>query len=188
MELKQITLRLDAAADIMFDRFIDHSGEARPAEQKLYLDQESRLVLPQDNIDAFLFGEDPMGCAKAFEGKRNKEYLRIGKSHVFVNDSVLLFEQKGKPIVVKGQVIDDSRFYIKLAGGRTKQGARSIKQEAKPRPVLRMPWTLTVHLTLAQNSLIDETKLFNWFTMGGIQIGLGTWRPNYGRFFVSINE
>lgn len=184
MDIREIKVVVEGAADIMFDRFIDHSAEARPAEQKLYLDEQNRLVLPADNIDAFLFGEDPMGCAKAFEGKKAKEYLRVGKSHVFVKEPLALFSQNGKPVVVKGPVAEDKRFYIKLSGGRTKQGARSIKQEARPRPVFRLPWALHFTLMLAQNTLIDETKLFNWLTVGGIQIGLGTWRPNYGRFFV----
>ncbi len=110
----------------------------------------------------------------------------MGKSHVFVKEPLILLEREGEPVTVKGRIEEDERFYIKLAGGRTKQGSRSIKQEARPRPALRMPWSLTFTLLLAQNTLIDETKLFNWFTVGGIQIGLGTWRPNYGRFFVKM--
>lgn len=167
----------------MFDRFIDYSDH--PPEQKLYLTDDNALVLPQDNIVAFLFGEDPAGCAKAFEGKRAKPYIRVGNSHVFIKESVAPFTRDGKPI--KFDSFDDSDlWYIKESSGRTKQGARSIKQEVKPRPVLRLPWSLKFTIILVKNELIDETKLYNWFVSGGIQIGFGTYRPRYGRFNVEM--
>jgi hypothetical protein len=184
MDIKKLLLQLDGLADIMFDKFIDYSTEKRPPEQKLYLGAKNEIVLPGENILAFLFGEDPAGCAKAFEGKKAKEYLRIGNSHVFVEEDFIPFLRGEDSIIFKG--FENESMYLKYAGGRTKQGARSIKQEIKARPVLRLPWMLRFHIILVKNVLIDETKLFNWFTIGGIQIALGTWRPRYGRFAVEI--
>jgi hypothetical protein len=187
MDIRTIGIELEGLADIMFDRFIDYSTEKRPPEQKLYLREDNAIVMPGENILAFLFGEDPAGCAKAFEGKRAKEYLRIGNSHVFVQEDLILFERDEKPMKFSGFGPEEV-LYLKHASGRTKQGSRSIKQEIKARPVLRLPWALRFHVNLVKNQIIDETKLFNWFTMGGIQIALGTWRPRYGRFSVKVME
>ena len=53
---------------------------------------------------------------------------------------------------------------------------------------MRHPWTLDFNITLIKNNLIDETKLFNWFITGGMQISLGTYRPRFGRFTVDTWE
>ena len=50
MEVKNIRVKLGSLSDIMFDRFIDHSKEKRPADQKLYLAENNIVVLPAENI------------------------------------------------------------------------------------------------------------------------------------------
>ena len=183
MELTIIDVRLDSLADIMFDRFIDHSKEKRPAEQKLYLFKGNKVVLPAENIVAFLFGEHPPGCAKAFEARRGKEYIRMGLSHVFIDPVIIPFLCNDKQIVFKK--FNGEYTYIHQGSGRTIQGSRSIKQEIKDRPVLCHPWSLEFKISLVKNALIDETKLYNWFVSGGILISLGTYRPRFGRFEVA---
>ncbi len=182
MEITKIKLTLQGLADIMFDRFIDHSKDKRPPEQKLYLVEDNKVVLPQANIEAFLFGENPQGCAKAFEGKQGKEYIGMGMSHVSIEESFIPFIVDGKELRFDG--FNGVLWIHQGTGGRTKQGSLSIKQEAKPRPVLKVPWFLNFTLTLVENTIINETKLYNWFVRGGIEIALGTYRPRWGRFSV----
>lgn len=181
MELTKIKVQLNSLADIMFDRFIDYSFEKRPPEQKLYLGEGNVLVLPQDNIIAFLFGENPAGCAKAFEGKQGKTYIRIGQSHVFIDEPMILFLTEGKPVIYQNF---DNQLWIHRGAPRTKKGSLSIKTEMKERPVLKHPWSLCFGITVVKNNYIDETKLYNWFVMGGMQIALGTYRPRWGRFSI----
>jgi len=182
MEITKIAVELEALSDIMFDRFVDYSEEKRPPDQKLYLGEDNALVLPQENIYAFLFGENPMGCAKAFEGKQGKTYIRIGQSHMFVDEPLIPFlDDGGKPIMFGGF---DGKIWIHKGSPRVKKGSLSIKTETKERPVLKMPWNLTFGLAVIKNNYIDENKLFNWFTLGGMQIALGTYRPRWGRFSV----
>lgn len=182
MKITKIEATISGIAGIMFDKFIDHSKESRPAEQKLYLTDKNQVVLPTENLIAFLFGDNPMGCARALEGKRGKEYLRVGQSHVFFDGDYLSFKRNGKPIKFNG--FDDKSMSIYKSAPRTLQGSRSIKQEIKDRPLLHTPWELTIKIGVAENNLIDETKLFNWFTVGGILISLGTYRPRFGRFTI----
>jgi len=185
MEITRIKARLAALSDIMFDRFIDYSEEKRPPEQKLYLGEGNALVLPQDNIIAFLFGENPAGCAKAFEGKQGKTYIRIGQSHVFIDKPLIPFTAEEEPVIFDGF---NGKLWIHHGAPRVKKGTLSVKTEMKERPVLKAPWELTFTLTVIKNNYIDENKLFNWFTVGGMQIALGTYRPRWGRFAVDIWE
>lgn len=103
-------------------------------------------------------------------------------SHVFIKETLIPFMVDDKEVIFDG--FKGNLWIHEGTGGRTKQGSLSIKQEAKPRPVLKMPWFLNFTLTIVENVLIDETKLFNWFTRGGIEIALGTYRPRWGRFSV----
>jgi hypothetical protein len=182
MEVEKIDVRLDGLSDIMFDRFINHDKESRPPEQKFYLDGENRVVLPADNVMFFMFGEHPAGTAKWVEGTKGKKFIQVGLSHVFVDPLVLPFTKKENPVFF--DKFDNENFAVYWAAGRTKQGSLSIKQELKPRPILKLPWSLNFTLTVIKNALIDETKLYNWFVIGGMQIGLGTYRPRFGRFEV----
>jgi len=183
MEITEIDVRLDSLADIMFDRFIDHSKDERPPEQKLYLFRGNKLVLPAENIVSFLFGDDPPGCAKAFEGKKGKEYIRAGLGHVFINPVFIPFLRDEKEVIFKGFDVD--YMYLHEGSGRTKQGSRSIKQPMKKRPVFCHPWSLEFKISVVKNSFIDETKLYNWFVRGGILISIGTYRPRFGRFEIA---
>jgi len=183
---KTITVVLEGLSDFMFDRFFGHEKGDRPPEQKLYLGQNNQLVLPSENIWAMLFGENPPGCAKAFEGKGNKEFIRVGQAHLAIEPSLIPFMRGDKPIIFRE--FDKEFFYISEFAPRTKQGVLSIKQELKKRPVLMRPWNLSFQVILIENDKINDNRLFNWFTRGGIEIGLGTYRPRYGRFSVTHFE
>jgi hypothetical protein len=182
LEIIKINAKITGISDIMFDKFIDHSKGKRPPEQKLYLAEGNKVVFPQDNLVSFLFGETPAGCAKAFEGKKCKEYIRMGMSHVFIEEPLIpFFDGNDEEIVFDGF---KDNFWIHKGAPRTKSGSLSIKQEVKERPVLKMPWSLLFTITVVKNVIISETKLFNWFMVGGMQIAIGTYRPRWGRFEV----
>jgi len=184
--ITKIKVGLVGLAEIMFDKFTDYSKEQRPPEQKLYLSDGNALVLPQSNIEAFLFGIDPKGCAMTFEGKKCKEYRTIGMSHVFIDEALIPFTADGKPVTFKD--FNGKQFWVHEGAPRGGTGSGRVKQEMKKRPVLKMPWALNFTLTVVKNPLIDEQKLFNWLTLGGIQIALGTYRPRWGRFAVETWE
>lgn len=185
MELTKISVKLSGLSDLLFDRFIDYSGEKRPPEQKLYLADGNLLVIPSANIDAFLFSENPQGCAKAFEKKAGKEYIRIGLGSVSVLPMLIpVLGKDDEEIIFKG-FDGDSRWWMVEQGGRTKKGSLSIKQEAQKRPALKLPWSVRFQIMLIKNDKIDTTKLYNWFTKGGIEIGLLNYRPKFGRFEIA---
>lgn len=186
METTKIEVRLEGVAPIMFDKFVDHSKEKRPPDQKMYLAAGNKLVLPAENIYAFLFSENPMGAAKSMEGKAGKEFIRYGQASIFIDPiEIPILDGKNKPVVFDDPKFEKGRFLIWLSGGRTKLGSLSVKQEAQPRPYLTLPWSVEFMVTLLLNKKIDSTKLENWFKEGGIVVGLGTYRPRFGRFIVT---
>jgi hypothetical protein len=185
LEITKIEVTLAGLSDLLFDRFIDHSAEKRPPEQKLYLAKGNALMLPGANIESFLFRQlAPVGCALAFEGKQGKHYRAVGAAHVLVDQSLIPVMHVEKPAVFKA--FGEDGFYIVNGAPITKSsGGAVIKQENNPRPCLALPWSISFSITLVRNTLINETKLFNWFAAGGVQIALGNWRPRYGRFEVT---
>jgi len=179
-----IDVTLEGVAPIMFDKFIDHSKDDRPPEQKLYLDTGNKAVIPAENIYSFLFGENPQGAIRAMQGKQGKEGVRYGQSHILIDPVLIPFlDENGKQIIFSG--FENGKFAIWLSAPRTKSGSLSIKQEIKPRPYLKLPWLLELKITLIKNIKIDSIKLENWFRACGITIGLGTYRPRFGRFIVT---
>jgi len=184
MDLFKVDIKLSGLSDILFDRFIDHSKDIRPPEQKLYLTDGNKVVLPCTNIDSFLFGEKPPGCVKAFCSKGSKEFLRVGMSHLNISPGLIhFFDDEEKDIVFDG-FDEHSKFWILNQPANTQKGSSVIKQEAKPRPAMKLPWNLKFTITIIKNNVIDTTKLYNWFVKGGMEIALCNYRPRFGRFEV----
>jgi hypothetical protein len=182
--VEAINVQLDGETAIMFDKFVGQEKDTRPPEQKYYYDTEGNIVLPAENIYAFLFGENPPGCAKT-EGKQSKQFIRMGLAYLIVEPEYILFQRDAQNITFTGfdkTLLDISEFSprVKMAGGL------SIKQNVKKRPLILPPWTLNFTIKLMNNELIDKVRLFNWFSSGGKIIGLGTYRPRFGRFSVTF--
>lgn len=178
MEITRVNVEISGLADIMFNRFYDHSKVIRPPEQLLYYGQDNEVVFPADNMRSFLFGEKPPGCAKTMEGKKSKDFIRWGQGHIHIDPLNIPFKTAGEPVIFKG--VENGLFYVHTAAPRT----NGIKQEAIDRPVLRLPWELEFNITIVENPLVDQIRLYNWFVMGGLLIAIGNYRPVYGRFEV----
>lgn len=186
LQLTKIDVKLQGIAPVLFDRFTDYSQDVKPPEQKLYLGAGNVVCMPGANItEGLLFGKEPGGAAKVFEGKKWADYIRMGLSHVFIDPVDVPFQRNGKPVILGEQGCKDEGWEIVMKAGRTKKGSLSIKQPPRPRPALLLPWELAFTITLLKNDIIDETKLLNWFTRAGLLIALGTYRPTYGRFTVA---
>jgi hypothetical protein len=174
---------------ILFDRFIDMSADDRPADQKLYLNEENVVGVPAENIWSFLFAEKPGGCAKRFEGKKGSEYLMVGQSHISITPEFIPFIRDGKPIIFgrfdESGIDPLSGMKVLKHKGLLKKGTQVVPCP-KTRPCLPTPWELEFTVSLYENRLITMTKLFNWMSRGGIEISLGTYRPRFGRFTVEM--
>lgn len=185
LQMQKVEVCLQGLSDIMFDRFYDHSKNERPPEAKMYYDpdrSDNAVVMPAENIWSFLFAELNQGCARKFEGKKGKEYLAFGQSHIAITPEYIPFSVDKKPIIFK-EFGDKFRIFQQSAPTKL-SGGGMIKQEAKKRAILKMPWELEFTLTIFKNDRVDADKMFEWFQKGGILIGFGTYRPRFGRFSI----
>ena len=174
---------------ILFDRFIDMLADERPPDQKLYLDNQDQVGLLSENLWTFLFSEKPDGAAKRFEGRRWAEFLMAGQVHTGISPEFIPFMRDGKPIIL-GKFDED--------GVDKKSGIKVFRHKAlirkgpliipcsKQRPCLSTPWEMRFEVTIFGNRIINMTKIFNWFERGGVEIGLGRYRPWFGRFMVEM--
>lgn len=189
MEIKEVLIEvtLSGLAPLMFDRFFDHSGEERQPEEKLYLERgTNKLVMPAKNLEAFLTGERPPGAIKITEKKKANDYLPYVKGHVsFTQSAFPILDGDDQAIIFKDFT---GQFEVDISSPRVIKSGLSIKQPPKKRPVLNLPWGIKLVLRLVETPLskgkITSEKLHAWFAIGGLVVGLGTYRPLYGRFQV----
>lgn len=186
LEIQQFQVQLNSLAPIMFDQFYDHSKAERPPEEKLYLNDKQEICLPDENIRSFLVAQRPKGAIRLFESKAAEGYIRIAETHISIKSTsgLIPFTRNGKPLVFDG-FESGSILRVDVSSPVTHgSGGAIIKQPPKKRPVLDDPWSLTFVISLVKNAMIDRLKIENYFIIGGVEVGLGTWRPRYGRFWV----
>ena len=51
---------------------------------------------------------------------------------------------------------------------------------ARMRPIFH-EWSAVISLNI-ENSLVNPSRVYEWLETAGVQVGLGDWRPQYGRF------
>jgi len=66
---------------------------------------------------------------------------------------------------------------------RVKKGNLSVPNP-KERPVLSLPWNIEFDMTLLETNELSENVLRKLFEVGGLAIGLGTFRGVFGKFVV----
>jgi hypothetical protein len=128
----------------------------------LYMNEEGP-VLPPDNIETMII-----------EGARKDREGKVATSGMFVEKAARL-EYDGPR--TDAELWADKRFvFTKLV---RVQRARVVRT----RPVFHN-WSATIEVNY-EDTLVNETQLDRWVATAGMQIGIGDWRPRYGRFDVS---
>jgi hypothetical protein len=125
----------------------------------LYLDSAGKIVIPANNLIAVLI-------EGAKRDKRGKEF----SAGTYIEEDALL-EYDGPP--AKGLFKED-RFVLRLP---VKQGMSRI---IRTRPIF-MEWAATFEV-LFDTLQVDRKSITAAITVAGERIGLGDWRPRYGRF------
>lgn len=128
----------------------------------LYLDEKLGVILPSDMIEAALIG----GAKKFTEGTSAKQGMYVANHHKLIFDGPQEPEKMWK----------DGRF--------TFQKMVKVKQSRilRTRPIFN-EWSAEVEV-LYEPSNVDLSQLAKWFVPAGKIIGIGDWRPRYGRFEV----
>jgi hypothetical protein len=133
-------------------------------EAGLYWDSEDGLIMPSDNIERCV----QLGAQKSRIGKDVQAAVFCANTHV--------------PIVYDGpkdkdKLYDDPRFSLRK--GVAVQKSRIIRI----RPMIPTGWTMTFDLEFDEG-IVNPKNLIKAMTDAGSLVGLGDWRPKFGRFLV----
>ena len=115
----------------------------------------------------------------------NKEW-RIRGPEIIGNVAVdpiriKFLDENGEPVLFDGKWSE--KIYVDERMARPSDTARVIAR----RPVLDLPWTLKFELFINQTEFVTTARVRDWFVRGGISVGIGAYRPMFGRFEASFS-
>lgn len=125
----------------------------------LYMDKDGP-VIPANMIDALLINAS----------KKSKEG-QLAKSGVFCFEHASL-QYDGPRTADELWALDEFRFAALVRVG----SARVVRM----RPTFK-DWSATLTINV-EPSIVNPSRLIDWFAVAGSVIGVGDWRPRYGRF------
>lgn len=179
MENSDITLtaQLVGIRPILFDRYGGDNKTKLDNEDKGYRNDKGEYGIPVLNVFSMLSAQNTPSVAKRFYGKQGRD-VALGVLS-FVN-----IEADGDDPMFAVIRDENGNSYTKPTAiiahvARLKDGIPNPKE----RPMLPTGWTITLKITLQQNTLINEATLRKMLEQGGI-LGLGTFRPIFGRYKV----
>jgi hypothetical protein len=177
---------------IMFDRYPgDNDTKLEPWQRLNLAGPEGRTIcLPSASIMSFLSAQNTDSAPKRIlDSRKYKDFCFACAAFISVDPVEMVpFKRDGKDIefgvLGKGEVDAKSGVYVDRRTARLEKGIPN----PKVRPVLPLPWFLEFTLTLYPNQKLQEQQLINVFTLGGVCVGFGTFRPQYGKFCVELWE
>lgn len=175
---------LNGLRELMEDRYAGDNDTELSPEEKLYVGDDGKtLVFPGENLLSFLSAENTKSCVNMFGSKGWRDVGAAIKSCVQIDpDPIPILDADGTPREFHGF---DNGVYVHHAVAKIKKTASVAVPNPKQRPVIRMPWAMEFNLSFMPNAYIQETTLKQYFEKGGIFIGLGTYRPVFGKFKVT---
>jgi len=171
--------RLTGDAPFLFNKMVDPSvldsgvsggggsqaSRLAEAELKVYRGTDGKLCVPKWTLKRVML-----------DGARESK-LKVQKTSLFKLVNAFVFLDTDPTFGVA------DRSYIHEAVGRIPPGPRG-KAAIIRRPALDTGWTLWFRLSIT-NEAIPSDQLKAVLVLAGSLLGMGSWRPEYGRFVVS---
>jgi hypothetical protein len=173
---RQITLV--GVTPLMFDRYSGNNKEQLGVMEKVYTDTKNRLVIPSTNLLSFLSAQNTESAPQRVIGRGYKEVCKAALSFVTIDPLNIPLTRDGKELTM-----DNANLQVHVSVAKIMKGKLAVPNP-KERPVLDTPWELTFNLTLLETPELNENLLKRLFEIGGIAIGIGTFRGVYGKFHV----
>lgn len=178
--MKTIKVQLSSLSPIMFNAF--RGQEDIPPERKLHLSSEDgkTLILPVSYIMGFLTATTVgRSCLNTFVKSTERKNVK-GEllASIAVGPVEIPLTDNGAPIVFEGW---NGKIYVDSQPAQPSATSRVIAV----RPVVRHPWQAAFELYINEAKFVTVERMETWFRDGGTQVGLGAFRPFYGRFEVS---
>lgn len=172
-----INVELKGQRPLMFDRYAGDNNTSLPVMEKLYL-SEGFLIMPAINIYSLLCAENTKSVCRQFFGRSGKTIgLGIGGFTSITPFDIPILNEQG-PIRLNGS--SHPQISIHKAVARLPKGIPNPKE----RPVLALPWLIRFQMEYIENQYCTLENLRQAFDQGGI-LGLGTFRPFFGRYLLT---
>ena len=171
-------LRLIGVTPIMFDPF--YGQEKIPVEEKFYFGNDGQtLVLPNANILGFLNSQKVHSCVRLY--LKSTEWAtrsnEIAGCVSILPAEIVFKDDKGKPIKFSG-------WNEKIAIDKRMVFPNKKVRDIACRPTMEPPWNLELEVSIFETEFITFNRILDWFDRGGFQVGIGAYRPLFGRFRV----
>lgn len=182
MDVEKKKVVLTGIRPIMFDRYAgDNDTQLEDADKMYYLPDGKTLCMPSQNILSMLGSQNMECAAKIVFGKGYQTKAKACGGFLDIDPLFIPITRKGKPVQFKGK-FDGKVLYVDHSVARIKKSAGVIVPNPKSRPVLTTPWELTFTLEMYPNDVLNWEQVIKLFEVGGMRVGLGTWRGRYGKF------
>lgn len=175
----KLTATLRGIRPIMFDRYGGDNKTKLLPQDKGYQNESGEFCIPVLNVFSMLAAENTPSVAKRFYGKQGREVALGVMSFVNIeavdgNDPMMapLFKSDGSRYTSA-----DARIVCHVA--RLPKGIPNPKE----RPMLPTGWSVRFAFTIQDNEFVNTATLRRMVEQGGI-LGLGTFRPIFGRYAV----
>lgn len=130
----------------------------------LYWDLQDGLIMPSDNIERCI----QLGAQKSRIGKDVQAAVFCATPHVIINHAGPKDKDK---------LYADPRYTLRK--GVAVQKSRIIRI----RPMIPTGWSMTFDIEFDEG-IVNPKNLFKAMADAGSLVGLGDWRPKFGRFLV----
>ena len=169
-------VRLEGVRPLLFDRYAGDNQTKLSPENKFYLGEGQRLIIPALNIFSLLAAENTKSAAKLIFGKQWSKVAQGIKAHVDIDPfEIPILDENNQPVVFSG--FGNGKLEIVHHVARLAKGVPNPKE----RPKLNLPWALEFNLSYLQNKDATIGNVRQAIEVGG-SIGLGTFRPFYGTY------
>jgi len=145
----------------------DHRNKDRLQwEGSLYWDDKDGAIIPSDNIERCI----QLGAQKARKGKDIKAAVLCAEPH-----SKLEYDGPRS----REKLCDDPKFCLR------KMVVQGMGRVPSVRPMFPTGWKLTFTLEY-DPAIVDRETILRALQDAGALVGLGDWRPKFGRFTVEV--
>lgn len=168
----------------MFDRYAGDNKTQLSAKDKTYTNPSGECGIPVLNLYSLLSAQNTPSVAKRFYGKQGRE-IALGIQAFVAIEAVGGTDPMFCPLLdAEGKVYqrDDKRITILNHVARLKDGIPNPKE----RPMFPSGWQIRLSFVHMDNTFIKVEGLKKMVEQGGI-LGLGTFRPIFGRYTVIWN-
>lgn len=186
-----VEVTLAGIVPLMFDRYPGENTTQLQWNQKMYLaPSTNKLCLPTENIRSLLCSVNSNSAPKVLRDPRKYKKLCLALAAYTIllgepEDPMNIYIRRNNQPILTGKFTESrdpvSGLYLHRATARLEKGIPN----PKVRPVLPLPWSLTFRLCILPNRDVKEAEVHNLLSDAGIPIGLGTFRPTFGKYRVA---